>query len=86
MALVEEKEAAGWMERSFSDSAPERAMQLATMQAQAMLDFIGIRPGQVHDLHRLSAILMDLHLSAAEEEHFGEAEGCNRHNRYHLRC
>lgn len=78
MALVEEKEAVGWMERSFSDSAPERAMQLATMQAQAMLDFIGIKPAQAHDLHRLSAILMDSHLSAAEEEHFGEAEGCKR--------
>lgn len=78
MALVEPENAAAWMEKSFPESAPERAMQLAVMQAQAMLGFIGIKPQQVHGLHRLAALMLDRRLIAPSEAHVGEAKSANQ--------
>lgn len=78
MNLVEREEADAWMERSFQESAPERALQLAAMQAQTTLGFIGLSVRQAHGLYRLAALMLDRRLAAPAEAHFGETEAVGR--------
>ena len=76
MGLVDEEESERWVKRSFPETVPERAAQLATMQAQAMLGFLGMDDRAHQLLQRLSALLFDGRL--APDEHRGAFAPCRR--------
>ncbi len=63
MAIMKAEDVNLWLERSFLDSMPERAMQLAVSQARTSLEFIGLKKRQAVALDRLSPMLFDGKLS-----------------------
>ena len=76
LALLEEaSEAGAWLERSRSADRAERAARLASMQARAMLGFLGMKDEGHALLQRMAALLVDGRLAAqARGPRPGEAE------------
>ena len=82
LGLTEQEEAERWVKRNFPETMPERAAQLAAMQAQAMLGFLGMDDRTHQLLQRLSALLFDGHL--APDEHRGAFAPCPRNTLWTL--
>ena len=84
MALVWPEDAKGWFERNYPESIPERALQLAGMQARSMLGFIGMEQQQFHRLQRCAALLFDGRLGHSEAPMRREEEISKRETLWEL--
>ena len=85
MALLDPEESMEkWLDRHLSETLPERAIQLSTVRAQAMLGFIGLKASQHHLLQRLSALLLDGHLAVAAREDHRPVNGMPRSRLWEL--